>query len=64
MNNTLLSSLLRIVTSVFTLFVVWHLFKLLGKTNKLPNYEAQNEGGHSHRRKAVECKVLEKQTQT
>ena len=58
-NNTVLSSLLRIITGVFTLFVVWHLFKLLGKTRRLPDYEAQNEGGHSYR-KAVECKVLEK----
>ena len=57
-NKTVLTSLLRVITSVFTLFVVWHLFKFLGKTSRLPDYEAQNEGDHS-RRKAVKCKVLE-----
>ncbi len=57
-NNTVLSSLLRIITGVFTMFVVWHLFKLLGKTSRLPDYETQNEGDHS-RKKAVKCKVLE-----
>ena len=57
-NNTVLSSLLRIITGVFSMFVVWHLFKLLGKTSRLPDYETQNEGDHS-RKKAVKCKVLE-----
>lgn len=57
-NKTVLTSLLRIITSFFTLFVVWHLFKLLGKTSRLTDYEAQNEVDHS-RRKAVKCKVLE-----
>jgi hypothetical protein len=56
-NNAVLSSLLRIISGVFTLFVVWHLFKFLGKTSRLPDYEAQNEGDNS-RRKAVKCKVL------
>jgi len=56
-NNTVLSSLLGIITSIFTMFIVWHLFKLLGKTSRLLDYEAQNEGDHSHR-KVVECKVL------
>ncbi len=56
-NNTVLSSLLRITTCVFTMFVVWHLCKFLGKTSRLPDYEAQNEGDRS-RKKAVKCKVL------
>jgi hypothetical protein len=39
------------------LCVVWHLIKLLGKINRLSDYKAHNEGGHSNR-KVVECKVL------
>ncbi len=58
MNKTVLTNLLRIITSVSTLFVVWHLFKLLGKKSRLTDYEAQNEVDHS-RRKEVKCKVLD-----
>jgi hypothetical protein len=58
MNNTVLSSLLRIITSVIMMLAVWQLFKLLIGTNKSPDYKAHNEGDNGNR-KVIKCKVLE-----
>jgi hypothetical protein len=61
-NYTILFSLLRIIVGVFTLFVALYLFKPLGGTDSLQDYEVQKEGGLSHR-KVVNSRIIEKPTQ-
>lgn len=51
-----------ILTGVFFLWVIWHLFKLFGKKSALLHGEGQDDSG-CRRRKVVESKVVEKQIQ-
>jgi len=56
-NKTAIMNMLGIVTEVCLFLIFWHMFKLLGKRDTVPNNNGRNETGHGLR-KTVESRVI------